>query len=138
MNACSSAASLACPVTAVVLRGCCQSLLEGIAELATSSCARADVPCADGCGDTVDTLLATVQEQEGDQAGMLQTLRAALQWWRDSMADTQTGAEHPEHWLLSVRAMPVPAAAGSHSGYGTICCIVMRSACLQHLRHGSV
>jgi hypothetical protein len=67
-------------------------------------------------------LLAIVQEQEGDQAGMLQTLRAALHWWRNSMTDVQPGAEHPEHWLLSVRDMPVPAAAGSHFGYDTICC----------------
>ena len=77
-----------------------------------------------------------MQEQEGHQAGMLQTLRAALQWWRNSMTGMQPGAEHPEHWLLSVRGMPLPAAAGSHFGYGTTCCILMRSACLQDLRHG--
>lgn len=44
-----------------------------------------------------------LQEQEGDQAGALQTLRAALQWWRESMVDAPSGGENPEHWLLRVR-----------------------------------
>jgi hypothetical protein len=52
-----------------------------------------------------------VQEQEGDQEGMVRTLRAALQWWRDSMADARASAEHPKHWLLWVRAASAPAAA---------------------------
>jgi hypothetical protein len=63
-------------------------------------------------------MFEALQEQEGDQAGMLQTLRAALQWWRNSMTDMQPGAGHPEHWLLSVRATSAPTAEGLLFGCG--------------------
>lgn len=43
-----------------------------------------------------------VQEQGGDQAGALHTLRSALHWWRNSMVEPPQGGQHPEHWLLQV------------------------------------
>ncbi len=45
---------------------------------------------------------ADAQEQGGDAAVAAATLRAALQWWRDSMVEPPAGIEHPEHWLLQV------------------------------------
>jgi len=36
---------------------------------------------------------------------VIATLRAALQWWRDSMDVGQAqGSDHPQHWLLKVCA----------------------------------
>ena len=41
-----------------------------------------------------------VQEDAGDNEAAVQTLAAALEWWRNSMADAAAGAGHPQQWLL--------------------------------------
>lgn len=55
--------------------------------------------------------VVSLQEQGGDQGGALQTLRSALQWWRNSMVEPPQGGQHPEHWLLQ-RLVEVCVASG--------------------------
>mmetsp|Transcript_5293 Transcript_5293/g.15184 ORF Transcript_5293/g.15184 Transcript_5293/m.15184 type:complete len:701 (-) Transcript_5293:233-2335(-) len=48
-------------------------------------------------------VVATVvrlQEDAGNMEGAVQTLEAALEWWRHSMIDAPGSGAHPEHWLL--------------------------------------
>lgn len=48
-----------------------------------------------------------VQEDAGNMEGAVQTLEAALEWWRHSMIDAPGSGAHPEHWLLQ-RLVQVP------------------------------